>query len=255
MPLVFTRANSGRTSLISVILLVVATLVDSFTTALDNTQRQHPRQLDLAGTSPQDAAACATDALRARLYLRRRHAARMSLPRRHHQWRNTAAGPDDGEAAGHFAGKVDAAVPAVTLPLHLPPILVQGTVASTASLVNRRVCRSNGHSPPTPIGKRRSQHQPASAARSSAGAGLGSAIPSPLVATRTSRKSVLSAYTGAIRAMGSANNRWGITRRCCSRLHLIRHLRLYRVQQCRARPARMQRPRWRRYPELLVRLA
>ncbi|MBP6112579.1 MAG: hypothetical protein KA482_09405 [Sphingobium sp.] len=226
MPLVFTAgANSGRTSLISDYTAgKVATLVDSFTTALDNTHGASiPANWTYAGTSPQDAAARATDHPSGTLYIYEDGTLLKYVGCRGviTEWGGDTAKPGQMtvKLLGIFAGKVDAAVPAVTLPLHLPPILVQGVGRlDPAFLVNRKglpidkwalAANAESESPGDP----------------NTNWGFGSAIiggrgprlecdpKSTLVATRDILAEIgaFNQYTGAIRAMGSANNRWGIT--------------------------------------------
>lgn len=226
MPLVFTAgANSGRTSLIADYTAgKLASLVDTFATALDNTHSaQIPANWTYAGTSPADAAARATDHPSGTLYIYEDGTLLKYVGCR---GAITEWGGDTGKAGqitvklmGIYAGKTDVAIPAVSLPLHLPPILVQGVGRlDPAFLVNRKGLPIDKWA----INVNAEQESPGDP---NTNWGFGSAIiggraprlecdpKATLVATRDIIAEIgnTSQFTGVIRAMGSANNRWAIT--------------------------------------------
>lgn len=226
MPLLFTAgANSGRTSHIADYSAgKAATLVDNFTTPLDTShQASIPANWTYGFTSPQDAAARATDHPSGTLYIYEDGTLLKYVGCRGviTEWGGDTAKPGQMtvKLMGIFAGTADAALPAVSWPLHLPPILTQGVGRlDPAFLINRK---------PLPIDK---WSIPTNAEQESPGDpntpwGFGSAIiggrdvrlecdpKKTLYATRDILSEIAntSQYTGAVRAFGSANNRWAVT--------------------------------------------
>lgn len=226
MPLVLSVGpGAGRTTLIADYSAAkVATLVDVFGTPLDtSTLAAIPANWTYAGTSPADAAARVTDHPSGTIYIYEDGTLLKGVGMR---GVITEFGGDTAKPGfmtiklmGIFAGKTDAARPAVSVPLHLPPILAQGVGGvDPAFLVNGKGL---------PIDKWAMNY---SAEQESPGDpntnyGFGSSIISKrtprlecdpkatLVATRNALAEIAAStqYNGGIRYMGSANNRWGVT--------------------------------------------
>ncbi|OJY68700.1 MAG: hypothetical protein BGP16_05560 [Sphingobium sp. 66-54] len=228
MPLVFSGAGApgeGRTSMIADYSAgKVATLVDLFGDPLtSSTLAEIPANWTYAGTSPADATARITDHPSGTLYLYEdgtllKFTGCRGIP--------TDWGGDTAKAGfitvklmGVFRGKTDAAVPAVSVPAHSAPMVVQGVSRlDPAVLVNRKGLPIDKWA----INMQSEQESPADP-NTDWGFGpsiLGKRTPrlevdpkATLVATRNILAEIgaSSQYTGMVRAMGSANNRWAIT--------------------------------------------
>lgn len=228
MPLVLSGSGApgaGRTTFIADYTVgKVATLVDTFDTPLSNeTQAAIPANWTYAGTSPKDAAARITDHPSGTLYLYEDGTLLKFTGCRGiiTDWGGDTAKPGfiTVKLMGVFVDKVDAAIPDVSVPAHLAPILVQGVNRpDPAFLVARR---------PLPIDKwaiaNASQQESPADPNTPRGFGasiIGGRTPrlecdpkATLVATRNILAEIESSsvYNAVIRAMGSANNRWAIT--------------------------------------------
>lgn len=226
MPLLLSGGpGAGRTSLIADYSTgKVATLVDTFGEPLDSTtQAAIPANWTYAPTSPADAAARVTDHPSGTLYLYEDGVLLKFVGCRGivSEWggETAKAGFMSVKLMGVFAGRTDAAVPAVTVPAHIAPVLVQGVGGvDPAFLVNRKGLPIDSWS----IELQSEQESPADP-NTNYGFGpsiIGKRTPrlqcdpkATLVATRDILAEITasSVYNAAIRAMGSAQNRWAIT--------------------------------------------
>jgi len=202
----------------------VATLADNFTTPLDNTtQAAIPANWTYAGTSPADAAARVTDHPSGTLYIYEdgnllKFTGMRGIP--------TENGGDTAKPGfltlkfmGVFVGEESAAVPQVTLPSHPAPNLVMGIGNPNPAFLVKRL--------ELPIGKWSMNWQATQESPTDPNTpqGFGAAIlgkrkprlecdpKKSLVSVRSVLSEITGnqVYSGLIRYMGSANNRWAMT--------------------------------------------
>lgn len=226
MPLLFSVGpNAGRTAHIADYTSgKVATLVDLFGTALTTaTLAALPANWTYAGTSPADAAARATDNPSGTLYIYEDGTLLKFVGCRGiiSEWGGDTAKPGffTFKLVGIFAGKTDAAKPAVSVPLHSAPILAQGSGRlDPAFLVNGKGLPIDKWA----LNESAAQESPTDP---NTDFGFGPAIlggrsprlecdpKATLVATRNTTSDIANSanFNGVVRAMGSANNRWSIT--------------------------------------------
>lgn len=226
MPLVLSAGmGAGHTAFISDYTSgKVATLAESFSPALDTTTSAAiPANWTYAGTSPKDQAARATDQPSGTLYLNEDGVLRKYVGCRVviTDWGGDTAksGFFTFQIDGIYAGKVDAALPDVSVPLHSAPILAMGVAGvDPAFLVNRKqlpiqnwslgeaTAQESPDDPNTPFGFGASQ--------------LGGRTPelrcnplATLVATRDFEADIANKaqYTALVRALGGAQNNWALT--------------------------------------------